>query len=149
MTTQIIKIKTMIDGKISETSVEAIKQSVFFREMLEDDCCGIIEENSTIDVPKLTHNSLNAIISFCEQHVKEPLGVINKPLHSNKLSENGVSEWYCNFLDSITKNELQKILTDCNFIDLQPLLELCASKIACDIRGKTPEEIKNYFTVTN
>tara|TARA_B100001248_G_scaffold260424_1_gene248584 strand:- start:652 stop:843 length:192 start_codon:yes stop_codon:yes gene_type:complete len=44
---------------------------------------------------------------------------------------------------------LFELILAANFIDLQPLLDLACAQVATQIKGKTPEEIRQTFNIEN
>jgi len=139
-----IGLKSKFSDDIFYADAEAMKLSDFFKEMLDDDCMGVMSDDEVIDVPKIKTNSLKLVIEFCEHYIDDPMGDIKKPLHSNKLSEHNVNDWYCNFIEKISVNELHDLLLSSNFLLIDPLVHLCSSKFAANIRGMNHDEIKTY-----
>ena len=74
----------------------------------------------------------------------------------NKIDENSFwkdnqihIDWYDDWLNRIYENSddmIYKILNGANYLDIQPILELCSAKVACTLRDKKPEEIKKFFS---
>jgi S-phase kinase-associated protein 1 len=121
-------------------------QSVLVRTMLEDD-----DDDSTpqIPLPNVTSKALVKIIEFCKYHHQNgPMKEIEKPLTSTDLKI-AVSEWDGTFIQSFEQEDLFELILAANFIDLQPLLDLACAQVATQIKGKTPEEIRQTFNIEN
>ena len=73
---------------------------------------------------------------------------IEKPLTNTDLKV-VVSEWDGTFIQSFEQEDLFEIILAANYIDLQPLLDLACAQVATQIKGKTPEEIRQTFKIEN
>ena len=90
---------------------------------------------------------LRRVISFCEHHVREPMHDIEKPLKSSNMAE-VVSEWDANFV-KVEQDVLFELILAANYMDIKSLLDLTCAKVASMIKGKTPEQIRQTFNITN
>ena len=63
------------------------------------------------------------------------------------MKEN-VSEWYAKFIN-LEQEVIFELILAANYMDIKPLLDLSCAKIACMIKGKTPEEIRQTFNIVN
>jgi len=70
-----------------------------------------------------------------------------QPLKSANMAE-VVQEWYSNFV-SIDQEILFELILAANYMDIKPLLDLTCATVASMIKGKTPEEIRKTFNITN
>ena len=129
--------KFNIDNKIAE-------MSGLINNIIGDDFDDFDDE---IPLPNVKEPILNKIIQFCNHYHEEQLPQIEKPLKSPIMSEN-VSEWYANFID-LDQQTIFDIILAANYMDIKPLLDLSCAKIACMIKGKTPEEIRKTFNILN
>eukprot|EP00826_Nyctotherus_ovalis_P041869 TRINITY_DN4265_c0_g3_i1.p2 TRINITY_DN4265_c0_g3~~TRINITY_DN4265_c0_g3_i1.p2 ORF type:complete len:168 (-),score=65.46 TRINITY_DN4265_c0_g3_i1:901-1404(-) len=99
-------------------------------------------------LPKVDADTLAKIVQFCEQYQDKPLPVVEKPIQSSKLEDCVKDEWLCKFLDMPLK-DLNELLTASNYMSLKPLEEFIACLIATKIFGKSTEEIRKDFGITN
>lgn len=90
---------------------------------------------------------LRKVIAFCEHHAREPMHDIEKPLKSSNMSE-VVSEWDANFV-KVEQDLLFELILAANYMDIKSLLDLTCAKVASMIKGKTPEQIRQTFNITN
>jgi len=116
--------------------------SVLVKGMLE-------EQEAPEDVPLASVKSpvLAKIVEFCKHHVDEPLPAIEKPLRSSVMAEI-VPEWDAAFVN-IEEELLFEIILAANYMDIKPLLDLTCAKVAANIRGKTPEQIRRIYNIRN
>ena len=105
------------------------------------------EPPSEVQLPKVTSCTLAKVIEFCQHyHTVDPMSEIEKPLKSGNMSE-VVSKWYADYVDVNEKQELFHLIMAANYMDIKPLLELTAAKIASQIKGKAQQEIRETVNV--
>jgi len=84
---------------------------------------------------------------FRRHYAKDPMSKIKKPLDSTNMHDL-VQEWYANYVD-VDQELLFQLLNAAKDMDIKPLLELTSATVASMIIGKTPEEIRETFNLTN
>lgn len=72
---------------------------------------------------------------------------ITTPLKSNKLEEI-VQEWYAGFV-AVDQALLFELVTAANFMDIKALLDLTCLAVSILIKGKSAEEIRRIFNISN
>ena len=73
---------------------------------------------------------------------------IEKPLRSSDMHD--ITEaWAASFVESLDQEELFEMILAANFLECKPLLDLLCARVAAMIKGKTPEEIRQTFNITN
>ena len=72
---------------------------------------------------------------------------IERPLPSQNFKE-CVDEFDFNFTE-IDLDMIFEIILASNYLDIKPLLELASAKVASILKGKTTEEIRRTFSITN
>ncbi len=77
---------------------------------------------------------LRKVLEFCHHHVDAPLPKIDKPLKSGELSECGVPEWDCAYVN-VEQELLFEMILAANFLDIRDLLDLSCAKVASMIKG--------------
>ncbi|KAG3152072.1 hypothetical protein PI126_g10687 [Phytophthora idaei] len=87
------------------------------------------------------------VVEFCRHHKDAPMAEIQKPLKNNVLTE-AVDEWDAKFVDLEDQELLFVLILAANYMDIKSLLDLSCAKVACMIKGKTPEEIRATFGIT-
>eukprot|EP01083_Nonionella_stella_P104749 300623_1 len=72
---------------------------------------------------------------------------IEKPLKSSNMKE-VVQEWFAEFVN-VEQSLLFELILAANYMDIKPLLDLTCATVASMIKGKTPEEIRRTFNISN
>ena len=129
------------EGEKEEISLKAALRSGLIKSIIE------INPDSTEIPLKLKSEILKKVKEYLEHYKdKEPLE-IERPLPSNNFKE-CVDEWDYNFTD-IELSILFELILASNYLDIKSLLELGSAKISSILKGKTTEELKNIFNITN
>ena len=132
------------------------------------------ESIAEIPLPNVKSQVLHKVIEFCEHHLNEPMTEIEKPLKSQVMAD-VVQKWYADFVD-LEQVLLFELILAANYLDIkvsgsetqgcffaswfshissrrgilsQPLLDLTCATVASMIKGKTPEDIRTTFNITN
>ena len=105
------------------------------------------EEQQEIPLPNVKSQSLGKVIEFCKHYSEDPMNEIEKPLKSANMNE-VVQEWYANFVN-VEQEALFELILAANYMDIKPLLDLTCATVASEIKGKTPEEIRQTFNIVN
>ena len=139
-TEMILKLKAN-DGKVVEISNKAASRSKVLKEMMND-----YPEASEIPLNEVDGPTLFKVVDYLSKYKDEEPRIVEKPLKSNDLKEVLQNDWEYNFLN-IKNDAIISLMKASNFLDIKPLLELIAVKIACDIRGTTTESIVKCFNL--
>ncbi len=105
------------------------------------------EKSTEIPLPNVKSEVLRKVIEFCEHHLAEPMTEIEKPLKSQNMAD-VVQKWYADFVD-LEQVLLFELILAANYMDIKPLLDLTCATVASMIKGKTPDEIRQTFNITN
>ena len=107
------------------------------------------DEGSNIEIPlpNVKSQVLQKVIEFCEHHLSDPMTEIEKPLKSQVMAD-VVQKWYADFVD-LEQVLLFELILAANYMDIKPLLDLTCATVASMIKGKSPEEIRSTFNITN
>jgi len=105
------------------------------------------KEEKEIPLPNVKSAVLNKVVAYMKYHVDNPAKEIEKPLKSANMNEN-VSQWDADFVD-VEQELLFELILAANYMDIKPLLDLTCAKVASMIKGKTPEQIRKTFNITN
>lgn len=131
-----------------ELAPELAEMSGLIADMISDNND---EEDDEIPLPTITRNMLEKITEFCKYHKMDPLGEIEKPLRSNDMSVVLGFEraWYAEFINQFDVQAVQQLLIAANYLDIKPLLQLSAAKVASLIKNKTAEQIRQTFGIVD
>ena len=133
------------DNKELEISDEAAALS----EVLETSLVNC-EDVEPTPIPKVNEKILKKIVEFCEHYVTEPYDFENIELPIGDSTFDNMPEWYTNYVNNLDlEKEIFDVLTGADYLIIMSLRELCSIKIASEIIGKAPEEIRRIFKVEN
>jgi S-phase kinase-associated protein 1 len=132
------------EGETFEVKIDVAMLSNLVKSMIDDDQD---DEAQDIPLPNVKSEVLAKIIEFCNHNVEEPMKEIEKPLKSANMEE-VVQEWYAKFV-TVEQETLFELILAANYMDIKPLLDLSCATVASLIKGKTPEEIRKTFNITN
>ncbi len=136
-----IKVKSN-DNVVVELSSKAAAKSGLLKGIIED-----YPEDSEFPLTSVDGKTLEKVKEYLTHYQDENPNKIEKPLKSNKFEE-CANEWDLKFIGDNNDTVLALILA-ANFMDIKPLLELAAAKVACTIRGTTNESIRKDFGITD
>jgi len=150
MTTAVVRLRSN-DDQVFEVDAAAVKISSLVASAMNDGAGEDDDEaENEIPLPLVRAEILKMVVEFCEHYAKDPMNNISTPLRSSEMSDL-VQEWYAEYIDPL-KND-QRILFDlilaANFMEVGPLLELGCSAVGSMMRGRTAEEIRVTFNITN
>jgi len=141
---QVVKLVSK-EGDTYEVLLKVAKMSELVKTMMDED--GEDDEVQEIPLPNVKANVLSKVIEFCTHHGQESMTEIEKPLKSAIMSE-VVQKWYADFVN-VEQVLLFELILAANYMDIKPLLDLTCATVASMIKGKTPEEIRQTFNITN
>eukprot|EP00543_Licmophora_paradoxa_P014650 CAMPEP_0202457926 /NCGR_PEP_ID=MMETSP1360-20130828/17721_1 /ASSEMBLY_ACC=CAM_ASM_000848 /TAXON_ID=515479 /ORGANISM="Licmophora paradoxa, Strain CCMP2313" /LENGTH=167 /DNA_ID=CAMNT_0049078155 /DNA_START=27 /DNA_END=530 /DNA_ORIENTATION=+ len=133
------------EGDSFEVPVVVAKMSELVKSMMDEDADD--EDVTEIPLPNVKAAVLQKVIEFCEHHKKEPMTEIEKPLKSQNMAD-VVQKWFADYVD-VEQAVLFELILAANYMDIKALLDLTCATVAAMIKGKTPEEIRTTFNITN
>ncbi|KAI2512779.1 Skp1 family [Fragilaria crotonensis] len=132
------------EGDSFTVPVEVAKMSELVKSMIDEESD---EDVSEIPLPNVKATVLQKVIEFCKHHKDEPMTEIEKPLKSQNMAD-VVQKWYADYVD-VEQVVLFELILAANYMDIKPLLDLTCATVASMIKGKTPEDIRTTFNITN
>ena len=129
------------DGKFVEISSKAALRSGLLKGMMED-----YQDSTDFSINNVEEKTLLKVVDYLMKYKDEEPRIVEKPLKSNDLKEVLQNDWEFNFLD-LNNDDIIALMQAANFMDIKPLLELVAVKIACSIKGTTTESIIKDFKI--
>eukprot|EP00581_Thalassiosira_minuscula_P012556 CAMPEP_0183730544 /NCGR_PEP_ID=MMETSP0737-20130205/33114_1 /TAXON_ID=385413 /ORGANISM="Thalassiosira miniscula, Strain CCMP1093" /LENGTH=167 /DNA_ID=CAMNT_0025963067 /DNA_START=136 /DNA_END=636 /DNA_ORIENTATION=- len=138
------------EGDTFEVPVEIAKLSNLVVTTLGEDDSD--EDNGgdmvEIPLPNVKATVLAKVIEYCTHYKQEePMTTITTPLKSNRIEEI-VQEWYADFVN-VDQQLLFELVTAANFMDIKALLDLTCLAVSVLIKGKSAEEIRRIFNISN
>ena len=101
------------------------KETIYYSDTLKhllEDC----EELDVIPPIPFQKKVVDRIFTFCSSNFSEPKDFFNIP-----------------------SDELFELTNACNYLGIEKLLPMCLQEIAYQIRGKSPQELREFFKVEN
>ncbi|XP_038892847.1 SKP1-like protein 14 [Benincasa hispida] len=123
------------ENEVFKVREEIAKQSVVVRNFLEED-----ESNSdevTIPLPNISGRILAMVIEWIVKHVEE------------KLTETALKDWQIKFVGDLDLDSLFELIMAANYLEVTDLFHQTCQSVADKIAGKSPEEIRKIFNITN
>lgn len=133
------------EGDAFPVPAKVAKMSELVSQMIEDEDDD--ENTPEIPLPNVKATVLEKVIEFCTHYSTEPMDEIEKPLKSSTMSQ-VVQQWYADYVN-VDQALLFELILAANYMDIKPLLDLTCATVASMIKGKTPEEIRKTFNITN
>ena len=133
-----IKVKSS-DGKVIELSTKAASKSKLLSGVIQD-----YPEDSEFPLNKINGETLEKVKEYLVHYQDSEPKQIEKPLQKN--FKDCVDEWDYKFIGD-DNTQILAIIFAANFMDIKPLLELAAAKVATLIRGTTTESIRKDFEI--
>ena len=133
-----IKVKSS-DGKVIELSTKAASRSKLLSGIIED-----YPEDSEFPLNKINGATLEKVKEYLSHYQDSEPRQIEKPLQ--KDFKDWVDEWDYKFIGD-DNSQILALIFAANFMDIKPLLELAAAKVATLIRGTTTESIRKDFDI--
>ena len=130
------------DGEKVEISSKAVQRSVLVKGIIED-----YPDDEEVPLNNVKCNILKKIKEYVEHYENTEPKEIERPLPSQNFKE-CVDEWDNNYID-VELDLIFELILGANYMDIKPLLELASAKVASIIKGKTTEEIRKTFGITN
>lgn len=137
-----LRLVTQEGAKVS-ADVRLAEMSALIKNITDDS--GIQEE---IPLPSVTEPILRKLLEYCERQQYVQPQPIKKPLASDRIEEAVTEPWHAEFINGITEETLIDLVMAANYMDAKGLFDLCCAKIATLFKGKTVEELKQRYNIT-
>tara|TARA_Y100000813_G_C24104042_1_gene324455 strand:- start:534 stop:968 length:435 start_codon:yes stop_codon:yes gene_type:complete len=133
----ILKSSDDIDFLIDKKKAES---SLVLKSILDE---SYDDEMDSIPLPGIKSKELRRVIEFLEINNQSNMPEIRKPLLCE--FEECTGKDFVNFINKYEISDIIEITNAANYLNIKNLLDLCCTKLASIIKGKTPNEIKNIF----
>lgn len=136
------------EGDVYEVPIDIAKMSKLVEETISDDMDDDDDASvKDIPLPNVRASVLAKVIEYCTHYATEPMDPIQTPLKSDKV-DGLVQKWYADFC-KVDRVMLFELVTAANFMDIKPLLDLTCLAVAVEIKGKSEEELRTMFNISN
>ncbi|TVY50838.1 E3 ubiquitin ligase complex SCF subunit sconC [Lachnellula cervina] len=133
------------DNIPTPVALKVAERSMLIKNMLEDIGESAIE--SPIPIPNVNDQVLKKVLEWCEHHKDDPATAADDDSDSRKKTTD-IEEWDQKFMQ-VDQEMLFEIILASNYLDIKPLLDVGCKTVANMIKGKSPEEIRKTFNITN
>lgn len=133
------------DGNKIEVDRQVAEKSVLIKNMLDD--LGDEQMSAEVPIPNVNDTVLKKVIEWCEHHKNDPAAPQDDDSDSRKKTTD-IDEWDQKFMQ-VDQEMLFEIILASNYLDIKPLLDVGCKTVANMIKGKSPEEIRKTFNITN
>eukprot|EP00956_Cyclotella_meneghiniana_P002964 scaffold3602_cov66-Cyclotella_meneghiniana.AAC.1 len=91
------------------------------------------DDNDTVEIPlsNVKSSVLSKVVEYCKHYNVEPM-----------------QQYYADFV-KVDQAMLFELVTAANFMDIKPLLDLTCLAVSFFIKGKSPEEIRKIFNISD
>ncbi|CAH8307647.1 unnamed protein product [Eruca vesicaria subsp. sativa] len=131
-------VLTTSEGDSFEVDEAVARESQTIAEMLEAGCAG------PIPLQNVTRKILDKFIDYCKTHVEA--GPIEE--YEDKEGETKLEIWDEEFLKVDLETVFELILA-ANYLNIPGLIDLTCQAVADHIKDKTPEEVREIFSIKN
>ncbi|GAW10984.1 hypothetical protein ANO14919_003220 [Xylariales sp. No.14919] len=135
------------NGMEVQATLQAVKQSVTFRTMLE-----LLEEEKTsgvpIPAPEVDGETLGKLMQWCEYH-RDDVSAPDEPdvaIDRTKAAE--IPQWDQTFLQ-VERVLLFKLILAANYLEIPRLLDYGIIMVARGLEGLSAAEMREYLNVPN
>jgi len=135
------------DGVLIEVDRAVAERSMLIKNMLDDLGDDAVKDNTPVPIPNVNEAVLRKIIEWCEYHRNDPPTNADDENDARKKTTY-IEEWDQKFMQ-VDQEMLFEIILAANYLDIKPLLDVGCKTVANMIKGKSPEEIRKTFNITN
>lgn len=140
----------MSDADIIITLVSSDSQDhkLFQREaVLSTTVKNLIEDagvDNPIPLPNITGRILGKVVEFCKYHTEHPF--TPRP-EGEEPKTDDICQWDQDFF-RVDQETLFALLTAANYMEISTMLEVACKTVANMLKGRTPEDIRAMFGIT-
>ncbi len=99
------------------------------------------------NTPQVNETVLRKVLEWCDHHKMDPPSTAEDDTDSRKKTTD-IEEWDQKFMQ-VDQEMLFEIILAANYLDIKALLDVGCKTVANMIKGKSPEEIRKTFNITN
>ncbi|GAB1320392.1 E3 ubiquitin ligase complex SCF subunit scon-3 [Madurella fahalii] len=121
------------------------ERSMLIKNLLED--LGDDVASAPIPIPNVNDPVLRKVVEWCEHHRNDAAQSADDD-NDNRKKTTDIDEWDQKFMQ-VDQEMLFEIILAANYLDIKALLDVGCKTVANMIKGKSPEEIRKTFNITN
>ena len=113
--------------------------------------CQKTDANEALELSPIKTNILKLIIEWCSYHKNDNFNDIDLEDESvifGRPRITNLSLWDENFLQ-LEQSTLMELILASDYLIIEPLKEMCCKVIASWIPGKSPDQLRKLFNITN
>ena len=133
-----IKLKSS-DGKVFEAPEKGCKKSKFLKKAIEGG-------KTEINLNEIKSEILAKVIEYLNYYADKEFPNLPETLKSNDLKSE-INEWDFTFIDAISYENTFHLINAADQLEINHLYNLACLKIAAFMKGKSPEEVNEEFTI--
>ncbi|KAI8367989.1 E3 ubiquitin ligase complex SCF subunit sconC [Choanephora cucurbitarum] len=132
---------TLLSSDLEQFKVDkdVAERSVLIKNMLED----IGDSDAPIPLPNVSSKVLTKVIEWCTHHRDDPV-----TQDDQERRNTDIDEWDQKYME-VDQETLFDVILAANYLDIKPLLDVGCKTVANMIKGKSAEEIRRTFNITN
>ncbi|RDA89726.1 hypothetical protein CP533_6858 [Ophiocordyceps camponoti-saundersi (nom. inval.)] len=134
------------DNALIEVDRDVIERSVLIKNLLGD-CETKSSKDNPVPIPNVNEAVLRKVLEWCEYHRNDPPPAQDEESDARKKSTD-IDDWDQKFMQ-VDQEMLFEVILASNYLDIKPLLDVGCKTVANMIKGKSPEEIRKTFNITN
>ena len=127
------------DGESFTISDAASKKSPFIQKQVEGG-------KDTITFEQMRGEVLSYVVEYLNYYVDKDFPTLPEVLKSNDLKSE-VNEWDFSFIDKISYENCFHLINAGLLLEINHLYDLACTKIAAFMKGKSPEQVNEEFTI--
>ncbi|KAG6038094.1 E3 ubiquitin ligase complex SCF subunit scon-3 [Claviceps citrina] len=135
------------DNATIEVDRVVAERSMLIKNMLDDLGDESISPTNPIPIPNVNESVLRKVVEWCEHHRLDPPQAQDDESDGRRRTTD-IEEWDQKFMQ-VDQEMLFEIILAANYLDIKPLLDVGCKTVANMIKGKSPEEIRKTFNITN
>lgn len=127
------------DGQEYKVELKVATMSETIKNLIED-----AGTEAPIPLPNVTGKILHKVIDYCVYHADHPTAV----KEGEEKRTDDIIGWDLDFC-KVDQPTLFDLILAANYLDIKELLDVTCKTVANMIKGKTPEEIRKTFNITD
>lgn len=134
------------DGTSIRVDRAVAERSILIKNLI-DDLGDESVADAAIPINNVNDPVLRKVIEWCEHHRNDAAQTPDDD-NDNRKKTTDIDEWDQKFMQ-VDQEMLFEIILAANYMDIKALLDVGCKTVANMIKGKSPEEIRKTFNITN